>query len=192
MYVILPQMVTIITGRQGIGKTTFILKLISSLQLKGSVGGIITPAVYDSPVLRENLKQIKTGFDALDIALDQRWPLGRKHEDLAGPTFGPFFFSKSGFERAISTFKKALLKPYDYIFLDEIGPLEFNKKQGFAELFPVLSKIPNSVHLYIVIRPSLIDRAVQEIFPGKKYSLIKITKANRNKNSTLLSALGSI
>ncbi|RKX87964.1 MAG: hypothetical protein DRP58_01640, partial [Spirochaetes bacterium] len=38
-------MITIITGNRGVGKTTFLLKMIEELKIKGSQPcGIITPA----------------------------------------------------------------------------------------------------------------------------------------------------
>ncbi len=173
-------MVTIITGEQGSGKTTWLLKQINILKKSGSSGGILTPAVFKpSSSKRTDSVQVKTGFDALDISTGQRWPLGRKYEPLKGPAFGPFHFSMAGFERAIDSVTLAVTRPDDFIVLDEIGPLELQQHEGFFKLLPLISQIPSTVTFLLVIRTSLIETAVAAIFPGTAYRVIEITHGNR-------------
>ena len=172
-------MITIITGDQGAGKTTFLARNIERIKKHGSIGGILTPAVYKLPVFEKQSKNIKTGFDALDISTGRRWPLGRMDETLGGPVFGPYSFSLEGFSRAANAFKAALAREDPFIFLDEIGPLELEKHEGFYELLPLLSQIPEKCRLSVVIRPSLLKRALAEIFPGQKTEIFEITTENR-------------
>ncbi len=174
-------MITIVTGEQGIGKTSFLIKQIQKLKKRGSTGGILTPAVFVPPFTNQtDDTPIKIGFDALDISTGQQWPLGRKNKNLGGPLFGPFSFSQDGFFKAANVFKAALSRQDDFIFLDEIGPLELEKKKGFYNLLPLLSKIPENSRLCVVIRPSLIKKARAEIFSGTECRVFEITRKNRD------------
>ena len=170
-------MVTIVTGKQGIGKTSFLIHYIKTRTPPGSSGGILTPAVMEAS------GKVKTGFDALDISTGQRWPLGRTSENLGGPAFGPFSFSLEGFNRAVDTFKAALSRKNTFLFLDEIGPLELEKRAGFYTLLPLLSRIPEPCRLCVVIRPSLIEKAVREIFHNAECRIVEITRLNRNSKN---------
>jgi len=179
-------MVTIITGDQGSGKTTWLLKQINSLKKSGNCGGILTPAVFKpSSSGKTDSIPVKTGFDALDISTGTRWPLGRTDGSLDGPAFGPFQFSTSGFKRAIDSVTSALTRPDDFIVLDEIGPLELRKHRGFFKLLPLLSHIPDTITFLVVIRKSLIETAAAEIFPETAYRVIEITQGNRNSTHLL-------
>lgn len=177
-------MITIITGERGSGKTTFILKLAELLKTRGKTGGILTPAVYCS-------EGIKTGFDALDISSGNAWPLGRTNNTFKGPVFGPYSFSSEGFERAAAVFKSAAEQNYRYLFLDEIGPLELEKKQGFSPLLQIIPSIQYTSHLYLVIRPSLVEKFKKEILHGSRCRVITITIANRDSKSLLKQACRS-
>ncbi len=170
-------MVTIVTGEQGIGKTSFLLHYLKTYTSPDTSGGILTPAVTDAS------GQIKTGFDALDISTGRRWPLGRTTKNLGGPEFGPFSFSAEGFSRAADTFKAALSRKDSFLFLDEIGPLELEKKAGFYTLLPLLSRIPEPCRLCVVIRPSLIEKAVTEIFHNAECRIVEITRLNRDSKN---------
>ena len=178
-----PAMIIIITGEKGTGKTTFIMKLSELLKTAGKIGGILTPAVFSAGGK-------KTGFDALDIASGISWPLGRTEADLGGPVFGPYSFSREGLDRAAAVFKSAVEQNYRYLFLDEIGPLELKKKQGFYPLLQVISGIPDISHLYLVIRPSLVDTFIKEVLPNRKCRIITITIANRDSRDLLKQACG--
>ncbi len=170
-------MVTIVTGVQGIGKTSFLIHYIQTRTPPGSSGGILTPAVTEAS------GQIKTGFDALDISTGSCWPLGRTSEKLEGPSYGPFSFSSEGFTRAVDTFMAALSRKDTFLFLDEIGPLELEKRAGFYTLLPLLSRIPKPCRLCVVIRPSLIEKAVTEIFHNAGCRIVEITRLNRDSKN---------
>ncbi len=166
-------MVIIVTGEKGTGKTTFLKKLSEILKRKNETGGILTPAVYSST-------GEKTGFDALDVATGQSWPLGRSDRILGGPVFGPFSFSSKGFAAAASSFLKFAEKKSGYIFLDEIGPLETEKKSGFASLLPALPGIAEKMTLITVIRPSLVEKAVNSFLADTDTEVFTVTRENRN------------
>jgi len=167
-------MITIITGRRAVGKTTFLLKMIKEIKYKESnPSGILTPAIY-------NANGDKVGFYALNVADGEQWELGRSDKKLAGPTYGPFSFSEKGFIKANEILVKILTEGTEYVFLDEIGPLELEKGYGF---FPILSLISNfdiNRNLYLVIRSELIDEFIHRFISEKEYRLVEITHGNRD------------
>lgn len=162
-------MITIISGGRGTGKTTLLLEMIEKLKAGNQAfAGILTPAVFDAD-------GNKAGFDALDAASGSRWELGKTGNILDGPYNGRFSFSNSGFIRANNILKKALTQKIPIVFLDEIGPLELQKKKGF---YPVLSLIGHSIEtqrLFLVIRPELINTFIREVIPEQAYKIIDIT-----------------
>ena len=166
-------MITIVTGEKGIGKTTFLLKLIEDKKNKGKTPtGIMTPAVYDED-------ERKVGFYALNIAIGEQWELGRSDKKLDGPSYGPFSFSERGFIRANEILGKVLAKGSSDVFLDEIGPLELEKGYGFSSILPLIISFNSNRNLYLVIRRSLIDNFVSRFVSDKEYRVFEITMENR-------------
>ncbi len=176
-------MTTVITGERGAGKTTFLIKLINFIKTSENPGGIITPPVYGS-------NGEKIGFDALDVATGETWPLGRINKKLQGPVFGPYSFSREGLEKSVSVFKKAAENNYPYLFLDEIGPLELEKNTGFYPLLSLLPEISANRSLFLVVRPSLVDKVVDNLLKDKECRIITVTKENRDSNLLLQKAAG--
>ncbi len=176
-------MTTIITGEKGTGKTTFLIKLIGLLKTRGNACGIITPPVYGT-------NGGKKGFDALDVATEESWPLGRTNGELEGPVYGPYSFSREGLERAVSVFKKAAENDCPFIFLDEIGPLELEKKAGFYPLLSLLPEISAEKSLYLVVRPSLVDKVADSLFEGKEFRVITVSVKNRDSDLLLKKTAG--
>ena len=175
-------MISIITGEQGVGKTTFLMKIIEHLEGKHSIGGIITPAVYAhyQIVGSSSANRVKTGFDALDLATGESWPLGRTNKKFEGLQFGQFSFSRKGFDRARDVVSQSLIRQDDFTILDEVGPLEYEKKEGFWILLPKLSKASHSTHIFIVVRPSLVSKTIEHYFANVFYRIIEVTAENRS------------
>jgi len=168
-------MIIIITGSRGAGKTTFLLKLISELKNKDShPSGILTPAIYNKDV-------DKVGFYAFDINTGEKWELGRSDKNLEGPSYGPFYFSEAGFDKANEILKKVLCKGSEDVFLDEIGPLELEKGYGFSSVLSLISSFNIDHNLYLVIRPELIDEFIRRFIPKTEYRIVEITPENRNE-----------
>ncbi len=167
-------MITIITGSRGVGKTTFLLKLIEELKNKGThPSGILTPPVYDKD-------GNKVGFYALDVATGEHWELGRSDKLLSGPSYGPFSFSERGFDKANEILKKILTEDPVDLFLDEIGPLELEKGYGFSPVLSLISSFSIDHNLYLIIRPELIDEFVRRYLVDNEYRIVEITRENRD------------
>ncbi len=168
-------MITIITGNRGVGKTTFLLKMIEELKIKGSQPcGIITPAIYDED-------NNKVGFYALDIATSEQWELGRSDKLLNGPTYGPFSFSERGFIKANEILEQVISNGSENVFLDEIGPLELEKGYGFFSILTLISSFDINRNFYLVIRLELIDDFIGRFISENEYRIVEITPENRNE-----------
>lgn len=156
----------LLTGKKGSGKTT-ICHSIS--QTSPRFSGLLSLAVL-------NGKKEKIGFDALCIASGETWVLGRGEGNLDGPRYGRFSFSRDGIDRALACIGTALGNPGAVCIIDEIGPLELDKKGGFA---PVLPRLRNAGDLLIVIREELILQLVEYI-PLHKRQVVEVTDGNRD------------
>lgn len=109
-------MVIMVTAPLHSGKTTFMAGLCTFLNKKKfSVGGYITPAVFD--------RGERLGYDLLDLQTHHQIPFLRHHGDPGWKRVGSYFFIPEGLEKAgsiLSTFNS------DVCFIDEIGPMELS------------------------------------------------------------------
>ena len=71
---------------------------------------------------------------------------------------------------------------YDYVVIDEIGPLEIIKKQGFTNAIKILED-GNFQKVIVALRPSLVERLKQNI--NKNYE-IKVLDAVENPDLNVL------
>lgn len=168
------QMITIITGSRGVGKTTFLLKQIAKLKKQGHYpSGVMTPAMYDNDGR-------KVGFFALDISSSEQWELGRSDKLLCGPSYGPYSFSEMGFARANKILNQVLREGSEDVFLDEIGPLELEKNYGFISVLSLISGFNLKRNLYLVIRSELIEKFTIRFIGENDFKIIRITQENRD------------
>jgi len=146
------QKVTVITGRRGAGKSRYCLELLDRSERLGlKCGGIISPAVYNSGV--------KTAFFTMDVVTKEQRLCGVHTEN--GGTIGAWKM-----DPAVLQWGNRLLEsscPCDCLFVDELGPLEFIKHQGYIEAFELLR---NGAYgkACVVVRPECID-AFRTIIP---------------------------
>jgi nucleoside-triphosphatase THEP1 len=140
---------------------------------------VITPALYDS-------RAAKVGFEALDVGSGDRWPLACTDQELGGPRVGPYNLDPDGLARALGVLRRAATAGYDLLMVDEIGPLELERGEGFA---PVLEWLPSAAtesrpkaicHLLIVVRPALLDQLLQRL-RGTKCTVFNVTEDNRDE-----------
>jgi nucleoside-triphosphatase THEP1 len=149
----------LITGPIGSGKTTWCTEIASrakAIHLKP--GGLISPARFEDGD--------KVGIDLLNVATDERRHLASLHpEEPCGIIVGGWCFDAATLAWCNQILRS--LDEHNPIFLDELGPLEFERRIGFFEGLKLLDD--NRYQLaFVVIRPGLIDLAC------KRWSVSKV------------------
>jgi nucleoside-triphosphatase THEP1 len=175
----------ILTGEIESGKTSWLLELLRSAATQGlKVSGLVSPAVFEAGH--------KIGIDALLLPQHQRMSFatlakpqsrevkaGCNHEHVK--TNNPRL--KWNFnEQAIAEINKHFAKlsadlADSLLIIDELGPLELLRDQGFTAALELLDNASYSNAL-IVVRPSLVENAQQRwpvaevIYPTSSLSVI--------------------
>ena len=145
--------ITVITGERGAGKSRYCLELLKDLEKEGSsAGGFISPAVYTDG--------IKTAFYTMDVRTREQRLCGTRTAQDRG-TIGCWQMDVSVLEWGNELLRNSI--PCDVLFIDELGPLEFEKGKGYTEAFPVLENGRYN-RAYVVIRPECLD-AFRQIMP---------------------------
>ncbi|MCC7564406.1 MAG: NTPase [Methanobacterium sp.] len=114
----------LITGPPGAGKTTILEEIKNRIRDRGySVGGISCPEIRE--------KGIRTGFYITDLSSGLTGVLASIYNNN-GPKIGKYGVNVDDIrEIGIKALKNAL-KTADYIFIDEIGPMEL-KSTSFSQ-----------------------------------------------------------
>ncbi len=137
--------ICVITGERGAGKSRHCLRLLEAARGKGlRCAGIISPAVYTNGV--------KTAFYLMDVKTSEQRLCGTRTAPDRG-TVGCWKMDTS-----VLAWGNALLRqscPCDTLFIDELGPLEFRKREGFTAAFDIL-RSGSFGTAYTVIRPECI------------------------------------
>lgn len=152
--------ISVITGERGSGKSRYCHELLeNSRREELSAAGFIAPAVYENGV--------KTAFDTLDVRSGEVRHCGTRTAADQG-TVGCWQM-----DPAVLEWGNELLRgscPCDLLFIDELGPLEFRKGQGYTAAFDVL-KSGGYGQAYVVIRPECIEDFRRII---SEFSIIRI------------------
>jgi nucleoside-triphosphatase THEP1 len=143
--------IVLLTGEIQSGKTNLCLDLHRKAQEAGlQVGGVISPAIFE--------KGEKVAIDILDLKSGNQKRLaelnaGQKSEIQTQR----WSFFQDIVEWGNDKLREAV--PCDLLVIDELGPLEFQREEGWVNGFHAVESGAYRVAL-LVIRPSLIDDAV--------------------------------
>jgi len=106
----------ILTDKKGIGKTTSLQKWVKN---KSNVKGFLSPIVEGKRIFKI-------------IGTNQHIPMETNSRDLK---IGKYLFDQNSFYKVEEIVLNEFLSGnYSILILDEIGPLEINKNQGFHNL----------------------------------------------------------
>jgi len=145
-----PGHIILLCGSSGAGKTTTLLKLLELLKSHNlDCRGVLCPPGFT--------KADKTHIEIMDVASNEKQLLAELNRDqttrLATTTWklDP---------AAVDWGNQVLTKstPCDVLFVDEMGPLEYERGEGLTEGFKALETRAFQLSL-VTIRPSLLEKA---------------------------------
>jgi len=144
--------IILLTGELQSGKTNLCLDIYQLAQETGiRVGGMVSPAVFKGDK--------KIAIDALNLKSGIRKRLAElRTSHQTGLETQRWSFDPEVVEWGNQMLKEAV--PCDLLLIDELGPLEFQREQGWVNGFAVIDSGEYSTAV-IVIRPSLIEEATR-------------------------------
>lgn len=136
----------LLTGSRGAGKTSLLQKLVETAQqARWTVCGLLSPARLENDQ--------RTGIYVIDVHSGTRRLLAsRIVGELSGPQIGHWTFDCDAL-----TWGNVLLKnapASDLFVLDELGPMEFDRQQGWTAAFDLLARPAASRLAIVIVRPA--------------------------------------
>ncbi len=148
-----PATITALTGDSRSGKTSLCLQAVQDARFAGlGVAGVLSPGRYDATGAR-------TGIDLLDPVTGRRWPLG----DVGPPdpvTGRIWYLRPETTQRGVDLLASS--SGCDLLVVDEIGPDELIKRQGWCNALDVLHARAYQRAL-VVVRPWLIETFQRQV-----------------------------
>jgi nucleoside-triphosphatase THEP1 len=164
--------IVFLTGERGSGKTTACRGLRSRARDAGlDCAGIVCPAVFEAG--------IKVGIDVADVRTGERRALATVDGSPAGLRLGPFRFDEDSLAWGASRLDAAC--PCDLLIVDEIGPLEIERGQGWAGALDILARGEFGLAV-VVVRRSLVS-ALQERLAGRVTAMVSCSPSVPNSDA---------
>ncbi len=158
--------VIIITGDRQIGKTTLCQKLVRCLRQQDiQVSGVITQRVGPHDL------------EVVELASGQSYPLTLPFDQKAGIALGHFRMCPEAMQRSNIALEESF--PTQVFIVDELGPLELKRRQGWYNVVTLLKEKVYHIAV-LVVRPELLGEAVQQL-PGEVYKVVNVTVDNRER-----------
>lgn len=157
--------VTILTGSRGVGKTTVCWNTIALARAQGATcGGIVTGR-------RDG------GREVHDVRTGEVRRLTRQPDGVPAVVQGRFRFDPDTLRWASRALARSV--PCDLLVIDEIGPLELERGEGWTVAFDVLRGGAFGLAV-VVVRPELVARA-QLRLPGSNPRVVRTTPESRDE-----------
>jgi nucleoside-triphosphatase len=142
--------ITLVTGEIGVGKTTYIRKCVTTaVQENQMVAGILSPGIYQS-------------VERMAIWVNEphsgdRYPLAKLASKTSTGIVTPrWAFDPAAVQRANQSLTNIVTA--DLLVVDELGPLEWHRGEGFVAAFDLIEKATIGEAI-VVIRRSLLEVA---------------------------------
>lgn len=144
----------LLTAPSGAGKTTFCAELARQARANGlDVAGLLCPPVFENG--------LKTGIQVQDARTGETRSLAVLAARSPGPAYrlplGQWLFSTESLAWGNAILQTAL--PCDLLILDELGPLEFFRGEGWQAARHLLPREEYRAAV-IIVRPTLIEYAL--------------------------------
>ncbi|MBP6976854.1 MAG: NTP transferase domain-containing protein [Bacteroidales bacterium] len=144
-------MMLVTTGRQGEGKTSWLIRL-SHLLLREfiQVGGICSLGTWADGQ--------RDRFHVMDVENNQRSLLCNRRNSGRDIAFHHFYFKHTGLDFGLNALHKVCHTHPDVLMIDEVGGLEL-ENQGWAPFLEILPELPVGI-IVMAVRESLVERVV--------------------------------
>ena len=142
--------ITLVTGEIGVGKTTYIRKCVTTaVQENQMVAGILSPGIYQSGE--------RMAIWVNEPHSGDRYPLAKLATKTSTGIVTPrWAFDPAAVQRA--NLSLANIVAADLLVVDELGPLEWHRGEGFIAAFDLVEKATIGKAI-VVIRRSLLEVA---------------------------------
>ena len=138
-------MVILVSGERGAGKTAALLRVRGAALDAGlTTGGFLSVARF--------AEGEKVGIDVMDAATGALQPLAEVGEGGVLRT-GRYRFRAAGIAAGLRFAQSG--QGADVFFADELGPLELERGEGWADVLPLIAARAFGVG-FVVVRPSLL------------------------------------
>ncbi len=179
--------IVVLSGESGCGKTTLCARVAALARAQGLwVAGVLTPSrLVDGR---------KVSLDVEDVRTTQRRPLAEacaapqqsSADSAGGPATESWRFYADGLAWGTEVLRHAT--PCDVLIIDELGPLELVRGQGWVIGLDVLRGGRYRLAL-VAVRPSLLLRFGER--PGDiESTILTVTRANRDDLAAQIMGLG--
>ncbi len=156
--------VLVLSGPSGCGKTRLCARVAELARAQGlAVGGVLTPARFEG--------ERKVGLDVQDLRTAQAWPLAEAAPGPDGPATGAWHFHSAGLQAGRQALERAT--PCHILIVDELGPLELERGEGWQVALDVLASGQFRLGL-VVVRPALVPRFL-ELLGGPGLPVVQVT-----------------
>jgi len=142
--------IVLLSGERRAGKTTLLLAVRAAAQAAGlTVGGMLSTARFEGSE--------KVGIDVMDAGSGERHALAVYTPEPHGLIHvGRYTFDAVGLAVGLAYARAG--QATDLFIVDELGPLELSRGEGWAPVLPLICARRFGAAL-VVVRPSLLDAA---------------------------------
>jgi nucleoside-triphosphatase len=140
----------IVTGSRGAGKTTFCASLVRAAREAGwRTAGLLSHAVFSG--------SLRTAIEAEDLTTGEIRPLAVRSPDQPTPGSREWQFDRETI--AWGNRVLAASTPCDFLVVDELGPLEFERESGWQAGLAAVDSRQYAIAI-VVIRAELLGEAL--------------------------------
>jgi nucleoside-triphosphatase len=143
--------IIVVTGPFACGKTALCLRLAEEAR----AGRLVVCGILSLPRLVDG---VKVGIDLLDVGSGARCSLAEAHAQTNGPRTASWRFHSGTLAWGSDILRHAT--PCDLLLIDELGPLELVRGEGWSEAIEML-RSGGYRWAVVVVRPGLVDRFLQ-------------------------------
>lgn len=161
--------IIILSGESGSGKTTLSSRVVALARERGlSVAGLLSPPRFGDGH--------KVGVEVEDVATGQRRPLAERLVVTDGPATATWHFHAAGLAWGADVLRR--VPSCDLFVIDELGPLELERDEGWTAGLDVLRDGGYRLAL-VAVRPALVPHLKQRLDNMPLTTLI-LTEHNRD------------